>query len=237
MVWHPSMKISEGMKRVFSGGVLLSGALTVVYLSPLWQGIVIACVVVGLWAEAVRMLFLRPRAVLSYLIVFFGCGLAAMSGVLVFLLLHFPIDEPPFESASHLGLICTMVWVSDIFSYLVGRLVGGPKLAPRISPHKTWSGCMGGFLFGSLWGIGYIWFSPDMKLWWGSITVILPVLIAAPLGDLAESAAKRFFDVKDSSQLIPGHGGLWDRLDGLLFALQGHWISLLLFGLVFYALN
>jgi phosphatidate cytidylyltransferase len=111
-----------------------------------------------------------------------------------------------------------VIWASDIGAYLVGRLVGGPKLAPAISPGKTWSGAVGGLVAAGLVGAG-------VALWAGgrlplahclAIAVILGT--ASQIGDLLESWLKRHFGVKDSGRSIPGHGGLLDRLDGMLTA-------------------
>ncbi|MDD7908580.1 MULTISPECIES: phosphatidate cytidylyltransferase [Pseudovibrio] len=110
-----------------------------------------------------------------------------------------------------------VVWGTDIAAYFCGRAIGGPKLWKRVSPNKTWSGAIGGFLFAALMGAAIAYFT-------GFMSVIAAVLLAAvlsiasQLGDLYESALKRRFGVKDSSQLIPGHGGLMDRVDGLVFA-------------------
>lgn len=114
--------------------------------------------------------------------------------------------------------LLAVVWATDIGAYAVGRSLGGPRLAPRWSPRKTWTGFVGGTICGALAG--------------GATALTLRVSSAAPLvlvsaglaiivqfGDLAESLAKRRFGVKDSSSLIPGHGGLLDRLDGLLAAI------------------
>lgn len=111
--------------------------------------------------------------------------------------------------------IMAVVWATDIGAYVVGRTLGGPRLAPRISPSKTWSGLLGGVLCASGAGAalavaaGVPLFSP-LPLLSGALAVV------AQSGDLAESLAKRHFGVKDSSHLIPGHGGLLDRLDGML---------------------
>lgn len=110
-----------------------------------------------------------------------------------------------------------LVWASDIGAYLVGRLVGGPKLAPAISPGKTWSGAVGGLA--AAIGIG-LW-AAELQ---GATNVLYAAAVAALLGvvaqagDLLESFIKRRFGVKDSGRLIPGHGGLLDRLDGILTA-------------------
>jgi len=111
-----------------------------------------------------------------------------------------------------------LVWATDSAAYLVGGWVGGPRLAPRWSPKKTWSGAVGGIAAAALVGaitaniLGISMLSPVSWISMG-------LSATAQLGDLAESAAKRHFGVKDMSGLIPGHGGLLDRLDGLLAAL------------------
>jgi phosphatidate cytidylyltransferase len=109
-----------------------------------------------------------------------------------------------------------VVWATDIGAYAAGRTIGGAKLAPRISPNKTWAGLAGGVLSAGLVGLGVaIWFVKDPHpLALAGLSAALAVL--AQLGDLGESSLKRHFGVKDSGRLIPGHGGVLDRCDGLL---------------------
>jgi phosphatidate cytidylyltransferase len=112
-----------------------------------------------------------------------------------------------------------VVWATDIAAYFTGRTFGGPKLCPAISPKKTWSGFIGGVAAAALGGIlvGWIGSRYGLKLPFGLFGVaVLSVVasIASQIGDLGESALKRHCDVKDSSALIPGHGGVMDRLDG-----------------------
>ncbi len=111
-----------------------------------------------------------------------------------------------------------IIWASDIGAYLVGRLLGGPKLAPAISPGKTWSGALGGLIAAGLVGSAVaVWAGGRLPvLHAAEIAVILGA--ASQIGDLLESWFKRHFGVKDSGRLIPGHGGLLDRLDGMLTA-------------------
>ena len=112
-----------------------------------------------------------------------------------------------------------VVWATDIGAYVFGRWLGGPRLAPRWSPGKTWAGLIGGAACAALAGLATAWVTGNMR---GITAVVLLVAVSAALaiveqfGDLAESVAKRRFGVKDSSGLIPGHGGFLDRLDGLL---------------------
>ena len=111
--------------------------------------------------------------------------------------------------------VFAVVWATDIGAYAAGRQIGGPLVAPRWSPRKTWAGLIGGVLCAALAG----WATAGVV---GTTAVLPLVLVSAGLaiveqfGDLAESVAKRRFGVKDASSLIPGHGGLLDRLDGLL---------------------
>ncbi|PII38788.1 phosphatidate cytidylyltransferase [Sinorhizobium meliloti CCBAU 01290] len=126
------------------------------------------------------------------------------------------------RGADYLGLMAMLfvfavVWATDIFAYFTGRAIGGPKLAPAISPGKTWSGAIGGATFGVLAGVAV--FMAHFSLEGLRIPVIALVLsVASQIGDLFESFVKRRFGVKDSSRLIPGHGGVMDRVDGLIFA-------------------
>lgn len=113
--------------------------------------------------------------------------------------------------------VLSIVWATDIFAYFCGKAIGGPKLAPAISPGKTWSGA----LFGLAAGVGVGLITVMMLRYGGGFFVpIIAALISisGQIGDLFESWIKRRFGVKDSSQLIPGHGGFMDRLDGVIFA-------------------
>ena len=111
-----------------------------------------------------------------------------------------------------------VVWATDIGAYAVGRSLGGPRLAPRWSPRKTWTGFVGGTVCAALAG-GVTALTLGVASTAPLILVSAGLAIVAQFGDLAESLAKRRFGVKDSSGLIPGHGGLLDRLDGLLAAI------------------
>jgi phosphatidate cytidylyltransferase len=106
-----------------------------------------------------------------------------------------------------------VTWATDIFAYFAGRSIGGPKLAPKISPNKTWAGLIGGMAGAALVGAGAAWLLSigEPFFWLGA-----PMGLLAQLGDLYESRVKRKLGVKDSGALLPGHGGVLDRLDGLL---------------------
>jgi phosphatidate cytidylyltransferase len=113
--------------------------------------------------------------------------------------------------------VAISVWMTDILAFFVGRFLGGPLLWPRVSPNKTWSGAIGGLAGGVAGGIAVAYASGNGRL--ASLAVMALVLsLLAQAGDLFESAVKRRFGAKDSGRIIPGHGGLMDRLDGFLFA-------------------
>ncbi len=114
-------------------------------------------------------------------------------------------------------LVLLVVWVTDIGGYFVGRGIGGPKLWPRVSPKKTWAGAIGGFVASLAVAAGFAVFGLGKT---GPVLLLGAVLsIASQLGDLFELAVKRRFGVKDSGHIIPGHGGLLDRLDGFVAAI------------------
>jgi phosphatidate cytidylyltransferase len=114
-------------------------------------------------------------------------------------------------------LVLLVVWVTDIGGYFAGRGIGGPKLWPRVSPNKTWAGAIGGFLASLMVAAGFAGFGFGKA--WAILLLAAALSVASQLGDLFESAVKRRFGVKDSSHIIPGHGGLLDRLDGFVAAI------------------
>jgi phosphatidate cytidylyltransferase len=110
-----------------------------------------------------------------------------------------------------------IVWTTDIMAYFAGRSIGGPKLAPRISPNKTWSGALGGAAGAIAVGIAVASYLQSSSIIWLALVALI-LSIVAQAGDLLESWVKRRFGAKNSSELIPGHGGLMDRLDGFITA-------------------
>ncbi len=108
-----------------------------------------------------------------------------------------------------------VVWVTDITAYGVGRWIGGPRLAPSVSPGKTWAGAIGGLV--AAMGVGgEVAVLLDLAAPWILVAASAGTSVVAQIGDLAESKLKRHFGVKDSGRLIPGHGGVLDRVDGVL---------------------
>ena len=124
------------------------------------------------------------------------------------------LRSEPAGTATMFWLLA-VVWAIDTAAYIAGKTIGGPKLAPRISPKKTWAGLIGGLLAAILVGLAAALIVGSDKIW--QIALLSGALaIVEQIGDMAESFAKRRFGVKDSGNLIPGHGGLLDRLDGML---------------------
>ncbi len=180
-------------------------ALALVALASIWLGGTawLSClVVVGAGMAAEWLALCRGRTGLRW------AGVAYIGPALLCLLWLRGLPD----GLRWVGFLAAVVWSGDIGAYLIGRLVGGPRLAPRISPGKTVSGAAGGTLCAVLAGVAAAS---------GHAAAALPALalsLAAQAGDLLESALKRRFGVKDSGSIIPGHGGLLDRLDGVLTA-------------------
>ena len=120
-----------------------------------------------------------------------------------------------------------IVVVTDVAGYFAGRTLGGPKFWPRVSPKKTWSGTVAGWLGAAVVGA---FFAVNSGAWVAVLLASVVLSFASQLGDIAESAIKRKTGVKDSSALIPGHGGVLDRFDGMLGASIGFLLIEVLFG-------
>lgn len=116
------------------------------------------------------------------------------------------------------AMLILLVWTNDIFAYLIGRLLGKKKLFERISPNKTWEGTIGGIIFSVLLGVVFGLYSNNGNdfIYW--IVCALIIAACAIFGDLFQSMMKRSLNIKDSGSLLPGHGGILDRFDALLFA-------------------
>ena len=114
--------------------------------------------------------------------------------------------------------LLAVVWATDIGAYVAGKLIGGPKLAPRISPGKTWAGLIGGVACAGLAGLAVAHYALGPHEWSLTLAAALLLALVAQGGDLFKSYFKRRAGVKDSGALIPGHGGMLDRIDGLVAA-------------------
>ncbi|UKN01690.1 phosphatidate cytidylyltransferase [Paracrocinitomix mangrovi] len=142
------------------------------------------------------------------------------------------VNVPFSESYSpyYLLSVFILIWLSDTFAYLVGRKIGKHKIIPSISPNKSWEGFIGGLVFAIIGAISLSFLIEDFHLKEGVVVAVL-VVIFGFLGDIFQSQLKRSLDLKDSGNILPGHGGLLDRLDSALFALPIVFIFLSLEGL------
>jgi phosphatidate cytidylyltransferase len=217
--------------RTISGLVLASVVLALTWVGGLPFRLLAVAISAAVFYEWTRMtrpahsrvLWLVPEACMAILLVALGLGVAAVDFLLLALAATVIVAAIGFlRGADHAGLLAILflfavVWTTDTLAYFVGRAVGGPKLAPSISPGKTWSGAIGGTVAGVAAGI-------VVSVLAGTGNHLLPGLAAlllsvvSQIGDLFESWVKRRHGCKDSSQLIPGHGGVMDRVDGLVVA-------------------
>jgi len=150
-----------------------------------------------------------------------GRALAGLASAAVIALVPTALRDDPAIGILGPAWMFAVVWSTDIIAYFTGRTFGGPKLMPKVSPKKTWSGALGGLAAGTLAGVGLVMVARDHG--WSDLATIplaLVALVSAAAsilsqgGDLVESALKRRYGVKDSGRSIPGHGGVMDRLDG-----------------------
>lgn len=213
-------------------GVMFAGAYreweTMVTLAPLSPMGVMLITLLGIGGALFPMLGIEGSAGIVVIAALIGAATGGWSGLWRFggLLVvgAVVISAIAMRGTTVDGIIAgaivgSVVWGTDTGAFFTGRLIGGEKLAPHISPGKTWSGALGGLAAGTLAGtVLWIVFT-DSPIWiGGTLSAVMSVL--GQLGDLSESAVKRRFRVKDSGDIIPGHGGLMDRLDSLSFALM-----------------
>lgn len=201
MLWEWTTLVAGAGHRVMfaSGAVALAIAAFVAWL----HRPIAALLVIGLGALAAAIFAPGPRR--AWVIAGVGyAGLMLLAPVL--------LREDAAYGMFAIVLLFAVVWSTDIFAYFAGRTFGGPKLFPTISPKKTWSGAIAGTAGAVLIGIALArWFG---GFDWIAIAILALVLsIVSQVGDLLESSVKRHFGAKDASHLIPGHGGVMDRLD------------------------
>lgn len=242
----PTIRKKELATRVVVGFALVGFALTILWIGGIAFWLVVTIIGIGMlreWADLAKtdlatrrmMLFALsvPLAIMSPLAAgpqFFALGLIAAAAVFTLVVTRRPVlalgilyTGLPVLALLLIrkqpdGLLFTiwamaLVWMSDIGAFFVGRALGGARLAPTISPNKTWAGFVGGVVTAAAFGV-------ILHVGWGlpwRLTLATPLLaIVAQAGDLYESWLKRQAGVKDSGTILPGHGGLMDRLDGLI---------------------
>ncbi|WP_039966658.1 phosphatidate cytidylyltransferase [Roseobacter sp. MED193] len=201
MVWELSQMLAPRRPdTALQLGFATAGAVFVATFLPTWLGVILLLVpVVQGWV------FVSKPAKLRFAFFALWVGLAGYSFVWMRLSL----------GADWLIWLAVVVVATDVAGYFAGKTIGGPKLWPRISPKKTWSGTSAGWIAAALVGAGA---APLFDMGFAMVLASVLVSMASQAGDVAESALKRQTGVKDSSGLIPGHGGLLDRFDGMLGA-------------------
>ena len=198
--------------RVFSAVVMIPPVILLIYLGGVYFQFFMAIATVILIAE----IFLATNKSLYWTVV----GAVYIAIVCYALIVLRSDNDVGFETVCWLFVL---VWFADTGAFITGRALGGPKLAPKLSPKKTWSGFFGAVVFAALIGIATAHILGLEVLWRiAAISGFLGGL--SQFGDLLESWVKRRFDRKDMSSLIPGHGGLADRVDSLAAAAIGAWV-------------
>jgi phosphatidate cytidylyltransferase len=191
------------------GSALVLGPLV---LAALWYGFPWIDLIAAIAAPVIvsECIHLTPRRPVARIL-----GIVYVLSAVVALLW---LRHQPGSGRETVLWVVAVVWATDIGAYFLGKLAGGVKLAPRISPGKTWSGLIGGMCWAAVasaaMGLAF-----DQGATFGLAAIGVVLAIVAQMGDLLESAAKRDAGVKDSGYLIPGHGGLLDRVDGLVAVL------------------
>lgn len=232
-------------QRLLSGGIAACVGLGIMWIGGLWFHILIAAICGIMMWELLRMIGAAKRAVamasITALILLAAMELPAGIALPLLLLPAMvgvsQIENHRFTYAIYSAAILVagygltalrddfgfgwMAWLAlvviatDILGYFAGRFIGGPKFWPKVSPKKTWSGTVAGWIGAAIIGSLYVFQS---AAGWELVGISIAISMASQLGDVSESALKRRMGIKDSSNIMPGHGGMFDRFDGMLGA-------------------
>jgi phosphatidate cytidylyltransferase len=199
MIWELAMMVRAGGRRARLMAVAGAGTLMAANVLPVGFGLPLLMLVPMLGIATIRR---HRRVMVGFTAAILLSGLSLT------------------QHLTDFGLVW-MIWLisivvaSDVFGYFAGRILGGPKFWPRVSPKKTWAGTVAGWIGAAV--VGVVW-----VLWqragWETVGISVALAMMAQMGDIAESAVKRRMGVKDSSNLLPGHGGLFDRFDAMMGA-------------------
>ncbi len=206
---RPTGRWADLSTRILSAAVLAPVALACVWLGGLPFILIVAAVMIGLGFEWLALC--RGRDIALLRMAGWICVICAGAALLW-------LRNDGVAGRSNVLFLFVIVWAGDIGAYLFGRWIGGSRMAPRISPGKTWSGAAGGLFAAVVAGLIAAHLLTDVATAWRAALTAAGLGIVAQAGDLLESYVKRRLEVKDSSHLIPGHGGLFDRLDGVMAA-------------------
>ncbi|MEX0808083.1 MAG: phosphatidate cytidylyltransferase [Dongiaceae bacterium] len=203
------MTIPDGWITTILAPLIAAGGCIALLLDGMGAALlVVAISAIASWAVATRNAPAGRRLLLGAGVVYIGLGALAL--VLLRLM--------PEAGFGALVWLLFSVWASDSGAYAAGKLIGGPRLAPRVSPNKTWAGLAGAVAAPAFMGVLFGLFWPGAPAAWLLGLIGLGIGLFGQGGDLIESAVKRRVGVKDSGWLVPGHGGVLDRIDALLAA-------------------
>jgi phosphatidate cytidylyltransferase len=215
--------LNSSWQRIFYL-IIFFGLLYPTYLLPLNLVLFIAFI---WWLITFYLVASYPDADIKF---YSSRLLRALSGWLIFIPFWLAVKALHTVGLYYLVMVLCLVWVMDIGSFFAGKSFGRHKLAPRVSPGKTVEGAVGGLIFAGIVVLVFNRFSGvGYNLWWQWLLVALVTVVFSVVGDLFESVLKRIAGAKDSSNLLPGHGGVFDRIDSLTAAVPVFTLGLLLF--------
>ncbi|MBM2576656.1 phosphatidate cytidylyltransferase [Jannaschia sp. Os4] len=198
MLWELATMLGAGRRSLALGG-LGGGAVLAASLLPLGIGLPLLMAVP---MAGIALMRVHRRIFLGFAVAIVLAGVSLT------------VHMTDFGWRAMLWLVLVVV-ASDVMGYFAGRMLGGPKFWPKVSPKKTWSGTVAGWVGAAIVGVIWVvWLGGGVQL----IGISVALAMMAQMGDIAESAVKRKMGVKDSSNLLPGHGGLFDRFDAMLGA-------------------
>ncbi len=230
MIITPGNKLTRFFSALFFAGIYLAGIFLSLPTTLVFGfAILFICNMIVLFSKRIEASQFEKQSAIFYWCVYVTFAI---------LCLHWLINAGEvFDAGVGLAFVllaCLATWGNDTFAYVGGRLFGRHPLFKSVSGKKTWEGFFSGAILSNLAVFGIVYGSLELGIdCFKGLTlndliwVLLPSIVLAPLGDLVESRLKRFYDTKDSSNILPGHGGLLDRIDGLLLVLP--WTALYAF--------
>lgn len=231
--WHQMIGIqSPGMRVMLAVDLIIVLYLAITQLNPYF--IISIGILIWLIALVVILGFSNTSLAERLSHVFKNKVFGAISSILI--LTVFVVSSITLKAFSEVGaflffFVMVTVWLADTGGYFAGKRYGKHALAPAVSPNKTWEGVAGGVLFASIWAIGFYWVKTPTTITLFEWLLLAVVTVAVSIvGDLFESLYKRAFSVKDSGNLLPGHGGILDRIDSLIAAVPVFTFLVLIMG-------
>ncbi|WP_284451851.1 phosphatidate cytidylyltransferase [Methylophaga thalassica] len=231
--WHQMIGIqSPRMRVMLAVDLIIVLYLAITQLNPYF--IISIGILIWLIALVVILGFSNKSLAERLSLVFKNKVFGAISSILI--LTVFVVSSITLKAFSEVGaflffFVMVTVWLADTGGYFAGKRYGKHALAPAVSPNKTWEGVAGGVLFASIWAIGFYWVKTPTTITLFEWLLLAVVTVAVSIvGDLFESLYKRAFSVKDSGSLLPGHGGILDRIDSLIAAVPVFTFLVLIMG-------